>query len=156
MALSPLRAFRRPKQMDLEDYLKKLISKGLNKDGTPILDPTPLAPPIGYKKAPSMIDIVRDMVRGERLKQEALAAGFETFDEADDFDVDDEPVQLRSPHEFPEGDPSVRELLQAGKSLVEKKPSPDKKPEPAKGGPGGSQNKPPAPPAPPEPKPEPE
>lgn len=144
--LSKLRAFRKPKQLELEDYLKKLLEKGLNEDGSIKGDPTPMAPPVGYKKAPSMVEIVRDMVRGERLKQEAMQAGYETFEEADDFDVPDEPQHLRSPHEYPEDQPSVRELAAAGKSSLAAKQKP-----PKEGG-GAHKSAPPAPPGAPDPK----
>lgn len=58
--------------------------------GSEIPDPTPIAPPVGYKKQPSMVEIVRDMVRSERLRQEAEAGGFGSFEEEDDFDVGDD------------------------------------------------------------------
>lgn len=102
---------RRPKRLTPEAYLQKLISKGLNPDGTPVLDPTEMAPPIGYKKQPSMVDIVRDMIKSERLK--AAAGDNDTFEEAEDFDVGDEPEQLRSFYEN-EGTPSLQDLLAAG------------------------------------------
>jgi len=53
------------------------------------LDPTPMSPPIGYVRAPSMIDRIRDMVRHE-MSTAAQTSGFESFEEAEDFDVDDE------------------------------------------------------------------
>lgn len=73
-----------------EEYLAKLLRKGLNEDGSPMLDPVPMAPPIGYRKQPSMVEIVRDMVRSERLRVAATEAGAETFEESEDFDVPDE------------------------------------------------------------------
>jgi len=60
--------------------------------------PIPMAPPIGYKKQPSMIDNIRDMVRRE-MSQQAAAAGMETFEEADDFEIDDD-YDPKSPHEM--------------------------------------------------------
>lgn len=120
MSLSQLLKWRRPERLSLEEYFAKLKEKGLNKDGTPVLDPTPIAPPIGYKKTPSMVEIVRDMVRGERLRQEALAGGHETFEESEDFDVWDEPEQLRSPFEN-QHDPDLRELLSAGQIEQQRK-----------------------------------
>jgi len=54
------------------------------------LDPTPVAPPVGYKAAPSLSDQIREMVRSERLALEAAQGGFETFEEADDFEVGDD------------------------------------------------------------------
>jgi len=61
-------------------------------------DPTPIAPPIGYKKQPSLHDQIRAMVRSEKLRMEAEMAGFETFEEADDFDVGDD-LDPTSPYE---------------------------------------------------------
>lgn len=109
--------FRRPRQMELEDYLAKLLDKGLNPDGTPMLDPTPMAPPIGYKKHPSMVEIVRDMVRSERLAQAAAESGHETFEESEDFDVGDDPELLRSQWEN-EFDPPLSELVRAGEEAI--------------------------------------
>lgn len=107
---------RRPRQLDLEEYLKKLADKGLHPDGTPVLDPVPLAPPIGYKKHPSMVEIVRDMVRSERLAQAARDAGAETLEEAEDFDVEDD-YDLHSPWEN-DFDPPLVELIEAGRQVV--------------------------------------
>lgn len=151
--LDKLREFRRPKQLDLEEYLKKLAERGLAPDGRLIPDPTPIAPPVGYKKQPSMVEIVRDMVRSEQLAAAARASGKETFEESEDFDVGDDPDLMRSPWEN-EFDPPLQTLLEAGKEAVSAKQQPR-----AAGGTegeaGASPNKAPAPPASPEaPKPE--
>lgn len=53
-------------------------------------DPTPMAPPIGYKREPSMMERVREMMlkgKIERLREEL---GAETAEEAEDFDIPDE------------------------------------------------------------------
>lgn len=107
---------RKPRQLDLEEYLEKLARKGLKPDGTPILDPVPIAPPVGYKRHPSMVEIVRDMVKSERLAQAARDAGAETLEEAEDFDIDDE-YQLGSPWEN-DFDPPLVELIEAGRQVV--------------------------------------
>lgn len=70
----------------------------LNDRGQEVLDPRPMAPPIGYKKQPSMVEIVRQQILSARLAEEAEAAGMETFDEADDFDVSDD-FDPSSPYE---------------------------------------------------------
>lgn len=120
--------FRSRQRLTPEQYLAKLTARGLHPDGSPILDPIPIAPPIGYKKAPSMVEIVRDMVRSEKLKQEAEAAGHESFEESEDFDVDDEPVQMRSRWEN-QFDPPLDEILKAGKeALAAKKSAPQAAP----------------------------
>lgn len=58
-------------------------------DGREYLDPTPIAPPIGYTRTKSLAEQIRDMVRSENLRQLAEAAGHESFEEADDFDMPD-------------------------------------------------------------------
>lgn len=124
----PFNLFKRHKvEVTKEEYLARLLSKGLNPDGTPILDPVPVAPPIGYKKQPSMVEIVRDMVRGEKLRQAAEEMGAESFEEADDFDIPDDPVQLRSEWEN-DFEPSVQELMEAGREALAKKGPPDSPP----------------------------
>ena len=102
----------RPGRLSVEEYAQKLLDKGIGSDGHFVPDPIPMAPPIGYKKAPSMIEIVRDMVRSEKLAQAAAAAGHETFEEAEDFDVDDDPVQLKSGWEN-DFDPPIAEVKEA-------------------------------------------
>lgn len=67
-------------------------------DGRQMVSPLPIAPPVGYKKHPTIAEQIRTMVRSERLAQEAAAAGFETFDEADDFEVGDD-YDPTSPYE---------------------------------------------------------
>lgn len=100
--------------------------------GREILDPTPMAPPIGYKKQPSMIEMVRNMVRSEHVKRAAEEAGMETFEEADDFDIPDDPIDPSTPYEN-DFDPPVRELVKVGKEEVEKKKkAPPRKSEPEK------------------------
>lgn len=83
-------AYRNPVKVVI-DYFS--LPKNANRDpetGKELLDPVPIAPPIGWHKQPSMFDQVRDMVRSEHLKMYALAQGAETFEEASDFDVADD------------------------------------------------------------------
>lgn len=67
-------------------------------EGRELMDPTPIAPPIGYKKSPSIAEQIRNMVRSERLRQEAESQGYESFEEADDFEVGDD-FDPKSPYE---------------------------------------------------------
>lgn len=62
-------------------------------------DGTPVAPPVGYVKQPSLAEQIRNMVRSERLRQEAESAGFESFEDADDFEVGDD-YEPSSPYEY--------------------------------------------------------
>lgn len=66
--------------------------------GYEIVSPLPMAPPVGYKKSPTLAEQIRAMIISEKLRQEAEAAGFETFEEADDFDVGDD-FDPTSPYE---------------------------------------------------------
>ena len=109
---------RKPPRLTPEEYLIKLSNKGLNVDGSIVGDPVPIEPPIGYERQPSMMELVRDMVRSEKFK-EGLGEN-ESFEEADDFDVGDEPDLLRSPHEF-ENQPSIAELAEEGRKSLEEK-----------------------------------
>lgn len=78
----------------MSEHPKKLP---LNEQGQLIPDPVPMAPPIGYKPQPDMMEMIRHQVRLASI--EAERAGLESEDEADDFDVDDDP-ELRSPYEL--------------------------------------------------------
>lgn len=69
--------------------------------GREIPDPTPLAIPAGLKKPESMQDMIRRFVRIEASRI-AQAEGYESFDEADDFEVDDaEPDDVNTPYGVP-------------------------------------------------------
>lgn len=84
------------------------------KSGEEILDPTPMQPPLGYKKAPSLHEQIAQQVR--RMKMEILQDDSigETDEEADDFEVGDDFVPL-SEHEN-DHMPTVKNLkLQAKK-----------------------------------------
>jgi len=61
-------------------------------------DPRPLAVPVGFHRPPSLADTVGRLVRSQLLAQEAARQGFETPEEADDFEVGDDYEPL-SPYE---------------------------------------------------------
>lgn len=85
--------------MSDEAYAQKMERKDLTPDGSALIpDPTPIAPPLGYIKQPSITERIRDMVRSEHLRAAAEAAGAETFEEANDFDVGDD-YDPNSPYE---------------------------------------------------------
>lgn len=69
---------------------KKLVpnsKNGRHLDGREILDPTPIAVPIGFKQPPTLAEQVRRLVGHYRTIEDA---GFETPEEADDFAVGDD------------------------------------------------------------------
>jgi len=59
-----------------------------------------IAIPIGFHTPPSLQEQIRRFIRIEASNM-AAAAGHETFEESDDFDVDDD-VDFKSPHEMTE------------------------------------------------------
>lgn len=65
--------------------------------GRELPDPTPVAIPSGVGRPESLTDTIRRMVRNE-MSQAAEAAGSETFEEANDFDEDDD--DFVSPYEL--------------------------------------------------------
>lgn len=71
----------------------------LDERGHEVVSNVPMQPPLGYKKEPSVSDRIREMVRSEMLRREVEAAGLETMEEADDFDVDDDPIDPSTPFE---------------------------------------------------------
>lgn len=70
--------------------------------GREIPDPTPVEVPLRVLQAfESLQDQIRRTIRME-MSRAAGEAGQETFEEADDFDVDDEEPELVSAYEIPE------------------------------------------------------
>lgn len=78
-------------------------------EGRELPDPVPLAPPVGWHANPSMFETMRQMIRSEAVRAYAEAQGDETFEDAQDFDVDEEDF----PHSPHEGDFDPLEDLQA-------------------------------------------
>lgn len=66
--------------------------------GREVLDPTPVALPLGYEHPESLEDTVMRLLRSEQLAREARNQGVETFEEFMDFgdESDDDP---HTPHE---------------------------------------------------------
>lgn len=81
--------------------LKKFLSNtfgSINAQGQEVLDPTPVAIPV-KRKHYSQADRLRDLIRSEALARDLAKAGVETFDEADDFEIEDDPVDPQTPYE---------------------------------------------------------
>lgn len=78
-----------PSLLELEEHATLMLSY-LNPDGSENPDPTPLAPPVGYRKAPSLVDNMRAMIREHAVAMAIAGQEAETFEEADDFDVSDD------------------------------------------------------------------
>lgn len=83
----------------------------LDAHGREITDPRPMAPPVGYIKQPSIFELVRDQVQRE-LRLHAGDRDFETFEENEDFDIPDDPIDPHSQWEN-DFDPPMSEVRQA-------------------------------------------
>lgn len=85
----------RPEDIQRAPKLQRVLH---TEDGREIPSNKPIAPPPGWFKAPSMVDQVRALVAGE-LSKRAGEQGYETAEEADDFEVGDD-YDPRSPYEY--------------------------------------------------------
>lgn len=108
----------------------------------PEVDGIPMQPPIGYKREDPLHVKIRNMLLSEKLRQEASEGGFETPEEADDFDVDDpddyNPPALaeetyRASQELPYAGPQTQQNPPPAAPPADGPPSPPPapKPEPA-------------------------
>lgn len=69
-----------------------------NANGEEILDPTPVALPIRFKRPTPLNERIKQMVAQE-MSLAAQAAGEESFNEADDFNIPDDPIDPSTPYE---------------------------------------------------------
>lgn len=109
----------------------------LNPKGRERPDPTPMQPPIGYKKQPSMVELVRQAVRDEHLRRDLNAAGMETFEESEDFDIPDDPVDPTSRWEN-DYDPPAAEIRREVETAKAKKAADEAATQPKTKEPSGS------------------
>lgn len=126
--------FTNPFTGEVQEYRDRL-GRPLTPFGSEILDPTPIAPPIGYKRQPTMVEYIRNMVRSERLRAEAEALGMESFEESEDFDVGDDDDDPSTPYEN-DFDPPVNVIKEAveaerAKRATPPQPAPSPSPEAA-------------------------
>lgn len=68
-------------------------------DGAEIPDPTPLEMPVGFERPPSLQEEMR-MFLSRAVQDELASRGLDSFEDADDFAVDEDPP-LESPWEDP-------------------------------------------------------
>lgn len=96
----PVTEFTNPETGEVVDFSETFVPKPAtfrHVNGREVLDATPIEPPIGFKRQKSLAEQIREMVRSENLRQLAEASGHESFEDADDFDVED--MDPSSPYE---------------------------------------------------------
>jgi hypothetical protein len=71
--------------------------------GRELPDPTPVSVPAGFARPIALHEQIKRLIRTEMSRQ-AVTEEKESFEEADDFDVDEDGDPL-SPYEIPEGLP---------------------------------------------------
>lgn len=88
-----------------EDYEAGLVDQygepvlaQIGEDGLEYGDPIPKAPPAGVGGAMSTNEMIKLMIERE-LSRRAHEEGFESFEEAEDFEVDDDPLDPHTPYE---------------------------------------------------------
>lgn len=102
----------------IEEYLVKphfdddgvQVSSAIGLDGKEYPDPVPMSPPVGYTPPNDLMWMLQHMIRQERFAQEARAADVETEEEANDFDLPDDPLDELTHYEkvfLPPDPPSV-------------------------------------------------
>lgn len=71
----------------------------LDAEGREIPDPRPLSLPLGFKRPETLTEQVQRLIRNSMSEYAALNDA-ETFDESDDFDIDDDPIDPETPYEM--------------------------------------------------------
>lgn len=137
---------------ELGHEINGVLTPFIDQKGREVLDPTPIAPPVGFVERESIVDRVRAMIAGNNFQRLADLKEMDTFEEADDFDVDDDPIPMRDTPYENEFDPPVRELVTEGsRSLASKAAKKAKEDAEAAKASGSPNNPAPPPPAPPKP-----
>lgn len=86
-----------------------------NDRGEELPDDTPVETPLKFRRPPTLQEQIKAMVRGE-MSRAAAEEGKETFEEADDFDVEDEDDLPPSNYEFT--DMSIEKIMDKGDASV--------------------------------------
>lgn len=114
------------------------LTKQILTDGREVNDPTPVAPPIGYKRQPSMVEIVRAQIRDHALAVALAEQGVETFEEADDFDIGDD-YDPSTPYEN-DFDPPISEVFSEAQRAIQARDNPPPQPPAVDPAPGVAPN----------------
>jgi hypothetical protein len=98
--------------------------------GRQIPDPEPIALPVGWVPEKSLRELLKEMIR-DQLSDTAQNQGFETFEEADDFETDSDfgPVSDKELHGDQYDRPAsyIDKLAPGEETFIEEIPEPPKK-----------------------------
>lgn len=107
--------------------IRSWLRAKLNDRGEEKLDPTPMAIPVGFERPLTMEQQVARLMRAQYEMQVKVRdmTGVETPEEADDFDIEDDPIDMTTPYEehfmpdvFPEqqitDDPNFKAVPESG------------------------------------------
>jgi len=138
MTKSPLK-IQRGTDKDAPESAPKSNLGRHDKMGRELPDARPMEPPAGYVPSPSIAEMIQQMVTSSLIKQQLAQQGDETFEEANNFDIPDDPVDPSSPYEQHYFEEAPLEVLaareKAGQPLHDVQPAASP-PEPS-GGAGG-------------------
>ena len=79
---------------------REQITSGIGVDGLEYPDPIPLAPAV-LQPVETQGDMVMRMIQSARLREAAELEGFDTEEEADDFEIEDDPLDPLTQWEEP-------------------------------------------------------
>lgn len=77
----------------------EIVSSGQNDVGQEMPDPTPMALPLGMSHHATLADMIQRMLRHQLMAQAATEEGFDTFEEGEDFDIEDDPLDPHTQYE---------------------------------------------------------
>lgn len=99
--------------------MKNLIAKLKKRSGFfDKADPKPTGIPLNFKRPPTLAEQVARLVHSEHFKRQMEQSGFETIDEAEDFEVGDDYVP-DSPHELVYDDDLGKEISKQEKRQLD-------------------------------------
>lgn len=78
-------------------------------NGRQIPDPRPVEVPVGFQRPPTLQEEIRRFIRVE-MSQRAQSQELESFEEADDFEIDDEVEEFTSAYEVMELRPEAGDV----------------------------------------------
>lgn len=82
---------------------------GYNGRGEELPDPTPVELPVDFERPVPLAEEIRRLVRSEAIQAELRSKEIETFDEANDFDIPDDPIDPETPWQDEAGSVWTRE-----------------------------------------------